>query len=168
MPKEFIKRHLPDPEKIRNIKALNFLGEVLHEPNLWHINRHSIARAFLVGIFWCFIPIPFQMVAAALFAIWLNANLPLSVALVWITNPLTMPPIFYFNYRVGAWALQRPSLPFEFQLSWQWISHRLVDVGVPLFLGSVLCGLVFGSVSFLLINFLWRRKVRRDWVRRRR
>jgi len=167
MPKDFIKRYLPSPEKIRDIKALQFLGDILHQPNLWHINRHSIARAFLIGVFWCFIPIPFQMVAAALFAIWFNGNLPLSVALVWITNPLTMPPIFYFNYRVGAWILHRPTLPFDFELSWQWISHRLVEVGVPLYLGSVVCGLVFGALLFFLIHILWRRKVRRDWAHRR-
>ena len=158
MPKNFIKRHMPSPEKIRNIRSLQFLGRFLHEPNLWHINRHSVARAFLVGIFWCFIPMPFQMVAAALFAVWLNGNLPLSVALVWITNPLTMPPIFYFNYVIGAAILHRPAIPFEFRLSWQWLSERLVEVGIPLYFGSVVCGLVFGCVSYVAIQFLWRRR----------
>lgn len=167
MPKDFIKRHMPSPEKIREIKSLHFLGAILHEPNLWHINRHSVARACLIGIFWCFIPMPFQMVPAALFALWLNANLPLSVALVWITNPLTMPPIFYFSYRVGALLLGRPTLPFEFQLSWQWISHRLVEFGVPLYLGSVVGGLFFGAIGYFAVDWLWKRKIRRDWRERR-
>ena len=166
MPKDLIKRYLPDPEKIKEIKALHFLGDVLHEPNLWHINRRSITRACLIGVFWAFIPMPFQMVAAALFAIWLNSNLPLSVALVWISNPLTMPPIFYFNYRVGAWVLHRPPLPFDFELSWKWVSERLVNVGIPLYFGSVLCGLVFGLAAYFIIQYLWRRKIRRDWRRR--
>ena len=104
------------------MQSLSFLGDILHEPNLWHINRHSVARAFLVGIWFCFIPMPFQMLAAAFFAIWFNANLPLSVVLVWISNPVTMPPMFYFNYKIGAWALDRPVLSFDFELSWSWIS----------------------------------------------
>ncbi len=163
MPKKFMKRYLPSPEKVRDIQSLRFLGDILHEPNLWHINRHSVARAFLVGIWFCFIPMPFQMVAAALFAIWFNANLPLSVALVWISNPITMPPLFYFNYKVGAWALDRPVLDFEFELSWSWISGRLMEIGVPLYLGSLICATVSACLAYLIIQFLWRRKIRSDW-----
>ncbi|MCG7199386.1 DUF2062 domain-containing protein [Marinobacter pelagius] len=149
------------------MKSLHFLGDILHEPNLWHINRHSVARAFLIGIWFCFIPMPFQMLAAALFAIWFNANLPLSVALVWISNPVTMPPMFYFNYKVGAWILNRPVLAFEFELSWPWISERLIDIGIPLYLGSLICATVFACFSYLAIQYLWRRKIRSDWRERR-
>ena len=145
------------------MKSLDFLGDILHEPNLWHINRHSVARAFLIGIFFSFIPMPFQMIAAAFCAIWWNANLPLSVILVWISNPVTMPPIFYFNYKVGALVLDRPVLDFEFQLSWSWLSERLVDIGIPLYLGSVLVGTVFACLAYFIIQWLWRRRVRINW-----
>lgn len=166
MPKRFIKRFLPTPEKIRSLKSLRFLGELLHEPNLWHINRHSVSRAFFIGVFWCFIPMPFQMVVAAFCAVWFNANLPLSVALVWISNPLTMPPLFYLNYRVGAWILDRPIEPYEFELSWSWIAERLVHIGIPLYLGSLLLGIASACAGYICIQFLWRRKVRREWRQR--
>ncbi|MEC7378488.1 MAG: DUF2062 domain-containing protein [Pseudomonadota bacterium] len=110
---------------------------------------------------------PFQMLAAAGFAIWFNANLPLSVVLVWISNPVTMPPIFYFNYKVGAWALDRPVLSFEFQLSWSWISERLLDIGIPLYLGSLIVATVSACLAYLIIQYLWRRKIRSDWQVRR-
>jgi uncharacterized protein (DUF2062 family) len=163
MPKRLLKRVFPSPEKIKDIKALHFLGDVLHEPNLWHINRHSVSKAFLVGIFWCFIPIPFQMIAAAFFAIWFNANLPISIALVWISNPITMPPMFYFNYLVGALILNRPSIDYEFQLTWQWLSGQLIEVGIPLYLGSVVCAIVFAAVCYGMVQFLWKKKVRNNW-----
>lgn len=149
------------------MESLRFLGDILHEPNLWHINRHSVSRAFLVGIFLCFIPMPFQMLAAAFFAIWFNANLPLSVVLVWISNPLTMPPMFYFSYKIGAWILDRPVLNFEFQASWMWISERILDIGIPLYLGSLIVATLSACLSYLSIQFLWRRKVRSDWQERR-
>ncbi|MCL7945784.1 DUF2062 domain-containing protein [Marinobacter sp. ATCH36] len=166
MPKKFMKRYLPSPEKVRKIESLRFFGDILHEPNLWHINRHSVARAFLVGIFMAFIPMPFQMLAAACFAIWFNANLPLSVVLVWVSNPLTMPPMFYFNYKIGAWILDRPVLNFEFQLSWSWLSGRLLDIGIPLYLGSLMVATLSACLAYLIIQFLWRRKVRSDWQER--
>lgn len=167
MPKKFMKRYLPSPDKVRSMRSLHFLGDILHEPNLWHINRHCVARAFLVGIWFCFIPMPFQMLAAALCAIWFNANLPLSVALVWVSNPLTMPPMFYFNYKLGAWLLGRPVLAFEFELSWTWISHRLVDIGIPLYLGSLIMATLSACLAYLAIQYLWRRKIRTDWRLRR-
>ena len=167
MPKKFMKRYLPSPDKVHSIKALHFLGDILHEPNLWHINRHGVSRAILIGIFLCFIPMPFQMVAAAFCAIWLNANLPLSVALVWISNPLTMPPMFYFNYKVGAWLLNRPVLDFHFELSVGWISERLVEIGIPLYFGSVIVATVTSCICYLVIQYLWRRRVRTSWRERR-
>ena len=39
-----------------------------------------------------------------------------------------------FNYKLGAWLLDRPVLDFEFELTWHWIGHRLVDIGIPLYL----------------------------------
>ncbi|MGM0953264.1 MAG: DUF2062 domain-containing protein [Pseudomonadota bacterium] len=167
MPKKFMKRYLPTPEKVRSIRSLHFLGDVLHEPNLWHINRHCVARAFLVGVWFTFIPMPFQMIAAALCAIWFNANLPLSVALVWISNPLTMPPIFYFNYKVGAWILDRPLLAFEFDISREWLGSRLIDIGIPLYLGSLIIATAAACLAYLIIQYLWRRKIRSDWRLRR-
>lgn len=166
MPKKFLKRVIPTPEKVRSIESLHFLGDILHDPNLWHINRHSVSRAFLAGVFIAFIPLPFQMLIAAFAALMINANLPLSVALVWITNPLTMPPIFYFNYKTGAWLLERPVTDFDFQLSWAWLSERIFEVGIPLYVGSLAVATVLSCISYLLLQYLWRRRVRATWRER--
>lgn len=168
MPKKFLKRVIPKPEKVRSIESLHLLGDILHEPNLWHINRHSVSRAFLVGIFMAFIPMPFQMLAAACAALMINANLPLSVALVWISNPFTMPPMFYFSYKVGAWLLDRPIITFEFQFSWSWLSERITEIGIPLYVGSLAVATFASCSAYLIIQYLWRRKVRADWYERQR
>ena len=166
MPKKMIRRFMPSPQTIKEHKSLRFLGEILHEPNLWHLNRHAVAKAFLIGIFVAFIPMPFQMLLAAALAVWFNCNLPIAVALVWITNPLTMPFFFYLTYRVGAFLLNRPAIEVNFELSVDWLSTKLMEIGVPLYFGSIVCGILLGIMSYALIQFFWKRKVRRDWRKR--
>lgn len=166
MPKKMIRRFMPSPQTFKEHKSLRFLGEILHEPNLWHLNRHAVAKAFLIGIFVAFIPMPFQMLLAAALAVWFNCNLPIAVTLVWITNPITMPFLFYLTYRVGAFLLNRPAVEVNFELSVDWLSTKLMEIGVPLYFGSIVCGILLGIMAYTLIQFFWKRKVRRDWQKR--
>lgn len=168
MPKKLIKRYLPSPEKIKNAKGLGILGKWLQNPSIWHLHRHSVSKAFLIGLFWMAIPLPSQMLVAALFAILFRANLPLSVALVWISNPLTMPPIFYFNYVVGTVILgQETAEEWHFELNWEWMLHTLGDLWLPLYLGSAVVGLVLGVMGYVVVNLLWRHHAIKAWKERR-
>lgn len=167
MPRRVIRKYLPHPERVRRHKHLRLFGERLHEPNLWHLNRASVSRAVAIGLFMAFIPIPFQMVPAALGAILFAANLPMAVALVWITNPLTMPPVFYFCYRVGAWLLDTPAREFQFELSLAWFGTELLRVWEPLLLGCLLTAITAAAAGYYAVRGLWRRHVRRDWEERR-
>ncbi|GAB6034680.1 DUF2062 domain-containing protein [Galenea microaerophila] len=167
MPRKLLKKYSPDPDKIRNMKGLGFLGKWLGNPALWHFHRHSVARAFVIGLFWMAIPMPSQMVAAALTAIIFRANLPISVALVWISNPLTMPPIFYFNYLVGTWILHTPAQQdLHFELSWHWMMTTLDHIWLPLYLGSAVVGIVLGVIFYFLVQCYWRWHVAHRWKQR--
>ena len=93
MAKKIIQRFMPSDETIKNNKSLKFLGDRLHDPILWHLNRRSVAKAFAIGLFFAWVPLPTQMAMSAAVAFYFRAHLAISVALVWITNPLTMPPM---------------------------------------------------------------------------
>jgi uncharacterized protein len=167
MPRKTLKQWLPTPHRIRKIEALHVLGDWIYQTNLWHINRYSASMAFFVGVFVAFLPLPGQMPLAAILAVLLRCNLPLSVALVWITNPVTMPAIFYVSYRVGALLIDVPVQVAEFELSTAWISARIGMLWKPLLLGSLLCGLLFGSLGYTAVSLLWRWHVARQWQRRK-
>ena len=167
MPKHLIKRFAPDHDSIRNHKQLRMFGRLLHDPNLWHLNRRSVSGAFAVGLFWAFIPVPIQMVLSAATAIPARVNLPISVALVWITNPLTIPPMFYFNYLVGTWILGTSSEQIEFELTVEYLTESMASIWQPLYLGSLVCGLIAAAVGYFSMRGLWRLYVVRHLRKRR-
>ena len=168
MPRRFIKRYLPDTHKIREHRYVRVFGARLHDPNLWHLNKYSVSGGVSLGIFIAFMPIPMQMLLAAALAILVRVNLPVSVMMVWITNPLTIPPIFYSAYRLGAWILQSPMVRVKFELSVDWLQSELSAIWQPFLLGCFLMGLIAAIIGNLFIRIGWRTAVLRSWQTRRR
>ncbi len=166
MPKNALKKFFPSPQAVKEHPSLQFLGKLLHEPNLWHMNRRSVSRAFMVGLFCAFLPMPFQMVVATVIGIWARSNLPISIGLVWLTNPITMPPIFYFTYLIGTWILGAPDHPIEVELSVEWFTAELANIWQPLLLGSMLCAVIFAVLGYAGIRLAWRIHVVRAWRKR--
>lgn len=167
MPRNLIKKYLPHPDKIKNNRFLTVFGPVIHEPQLWHLTRHSVSKAFMVGLFFAFWPVPFQMVLAAGGAILVRGNLSLSVALVWITNPVTMPFLFGLAYFVGIYALGYEASEFEFELSWQWLEHNLVEIWQPFLLGCAICAVISAIIGYFAIGLFWRLHIINAWKRRK-
>ncbi|AEF03022.1 DUF2062 domain-containing protein [Alteromonas naphthalenivorans] len=167
MPKKFIRRFLPEPQAVKNNKILRVFGSVLHEPNLWHLNRRSAAGGFCIGLFFAFWPVPFQMWLSAGVAIPFRANLPLSVATVWVTNPFTIPPIFYAAYKIGSTVLGTKPKHFEFQFSWQWVVESISTIGPAFLVGCAICSIIASAVGYFTLNWIWRFQVKKAWERRR-
>ncbi|MDE0039706.1 MAG: DUF2062 domain-containing protein [Gammaproteobacteria bacterium] len=168
MRNHWITKYLPTREAIRTQKALWPVRHLLDHPELWHLHRRSVGGAFFIGLFCAFVPVPFvQMVLAALFAIASRCNLPIAVALVWISNPLTIGPMFYFAYKLGAWLLGVELVNGPWELSWQWFGSQFAAIWWPLTLGCLVCGWVSGLTGAVVSRLLWRFHVIRRWRERR-
>ncbi|MCY4472437.1 MAG: DUF2062 domain-containing protein [Kistimonas sp.] len=168
MAKRLIKKYLPRASHFKDTRALRILGKHLYKPSLWQLNRRTAARGVGVGVFVAFIPVPLQMVLAAALALLTGSNLPLAVALVWITNPLTMPFLWYATYRFGCFLLNTPHTTGEkFEMSLSWFHHEFAHIWQPLYLGSIISGLLLGLASYVLVRFLWRLNVIKAWEDRK-
>ncbi len=168
MSKQFFKRLLPSFTMIKTHPKLQFFGDLLHDPNLWHLNRRSLAGAMAVGLFVAFIPIPMQMILAAAVAIYFRVNLPLSVSTVWLTNPITMPPLFYICYKTGTSMLNVPADPsLVFDLSTDWFLGTLSRVWQPFLLGCLVMATLSSLTGYLVVSLMWRLQVSRLWRERR-
>ncbi|AHE98200.1 DUF2062 domain-containing protein [Thioalkalivibrio paradoxus] len=173
MAKKLIKKWFPAYESVRAHRALGLLGPRLRAADLWHLNRRSVAGAFAVGLFVAFLPIPMQMLVAATIAIVVRVNLPISVLLVWVSNPLTMPPIFYTAYTIGRWILDEPRRSFRVEMSLEWFTGDLLTIWKPLLTGSLLLAMAASLTGYIVIRLLWwfsvveRLKLRRARLHRR-
>lgn len=168
MVKRIIQRLFPDHERIKKQNTFRFLGQLLHEPRLWHLNRRSVSGAFAVGLFMALVPFPVQMAGAALMAVVFRVNLAISVTLVWLSNPLTIPPLFYFAYLIGHWILGGQARQFaHMQLTVAWFQTEFGLIWAPLLLGSFLLGMTLSAAGFFGIRIFWRIHVIRRWRKRR-
>lgn len=164
MPRRLIQQFLPPREKVHNHPNLRIFGERLQYQNLWHLNRYSVAGATALGFFVAYLPVPFQMVIAAMGAIVLRVNLPISVLMVWISNPLTWVPLYLPAYKLGAKILgSAPPVPDQ-GISLHWLLHNFE----PLFLGCLIVGSVGAGFCWLLVMGLWRWHVVQKWSERKR
>ncbi|WP_447955704.1 DUF2062 domain-containing protein [Vreelandella sp. EE7] len=167
MPRRFLQRYMPKPDTLRRQRSLRFMAPLIADPGLWLLTRRSVANAFSVGLFCAMLPIPLQMMVAALGARIGRCNLALSVSLVWITNPLTMPVIFYFNYRVGTFLMGAPVREAPSRISTRWLAEQMHDLLPPLFLGSIVTALILAVTANVIIRLIWRWHVSQSWKRRR-
>lgn len=169
MPRKFFQRLLPPPHEIRDHRHLKrFFGDLVHDANLWHLNRRSVAGAFAVGLFVAFLPIPLQMVLAAALAILFRVNLPLSVVLVFITNPFTIPPLFYLAYKLGSLLLGQTPEPLQIELSLEWVMNQMGRIWQPLLLGSLLLGSLSSALGYVGVRLIWRFHIVSRLLKRRK
>jgi len=168
MLKKYLTKWIPNPSRLRQHRSLRLVGSWTEESRLWHLSRQSASKAFAIGLYCCMLPIPGQMFTAVALAIIFTANLPISFALIFITNPLTMPAIFYGAYKLGAWIIGTDPIEVEFQASWTWFTQSLDEIWIPLVVGSQVLGILLAGLGYLLIDALWRNAIKRQWAARQR
>jgi uncharacterized protein (DUF2062 family) len=100
------------------------------------------------------------MAIAAIGAFYFRANLPISVGLVWITNPVTMPPLFYFAYLVGLTVLNLPAASFSLEAI---LSGEIL---LPFLTGCLILGIACSTAGYFGINYFWHYHVAKKWALR--
>lgn len=145
----------------------------------------AIAGGFGLGTFIAFTPtVGIQLILAIVVATFFNMNRPAAMIPVWITNPITVAPIYTFNYWLGTKVWEGPPLSevselfitigrtmarLEFwNIKEQFLAvlHMGQEILIPLLIGSIAIGTVTGFLVYismlkLLSIFLSRRAQRR-------
>lgn len=162
----------------------------------WVVKLRSSPRAIAgglgVGTFIAFTPtMGVQLILAVIVATLFNMNRPASMIPVWITNPITVAPIYTFNYWLGCKFVGGPPLKevsglfidigrtmahlefWEIKEQILAILHMGRDILIPLLVGSIAIGAVTGLATYLfslklLSIFFTRRATKRILTSRRK
>lgn len=171
-----IRASLPTRDELERNRLVRPVAHLLLRPALWRFTRRSVPRAvgigFVVGIL---VMVPgVQPVAAAFAAIPFRANVPLSVAITFLTNPVTTPLVLISALWVGSDLFGFPADPGSMMLMfqkgasladwWEW----LLSTAAPAMLSGLLvvaagCGLV----GYVIAGLAWRLWITNKWRRRR-
>ncbi|MGB6018329.1 MAG: DUF2062 domain-containing protein [Sulfurimonadaceae bacterium] len=138
------------------------------------VNRNSVSKAILVGLFFAFIPMPLQMLAVILMIPFIKFNVPIGVSLVWITNPVTMPFIFYGELVIGDLLTLTPitqDLDFVVELfTMDWFTNeflsKLMEIIVPMYIGALFTATTMSAGGYYLVRYLWWRSVHHQKLKR--
>jgi len=147
----------------RNNKK-NKLDEFIKKHNIprefLSVNRKSITRGLLVGIFWAFIPMPMQMLAVVFTTPFFRFNVPIAIATVWLSNPITMPFMYYIEYLTGNFLIGLDSLHVE--LAVKWFQNHIDDIFIPLYVGAFFYSIGVSLAVYYAINWLWIHSVKKE------
>ncbi len=177
MPRKYFRKYLPDHASIRRHKHLRLFQPLLKHPNLWHLNRHSVAGGVAAGLFGGLIPGPLQMLAAAILAIVFRVNLPVAVVTTLYTNPLTWGPLILAAYAIGRWVTGGSGMPAT-SLEFDWGSQNWMEflpafwnwfsgLGETFLLGNLILASSLAILGYFAVHFAWWLHIQ-SYLRRRR
>lgn len=178
MPRRWLQKNLPTHKQLHEqlgmdiddsretSGAMLWLKNKLADTMLWHLNRRSVAGAVALGLFIAWLPIPMQMLIAALLATVLRVHVPVSVVLVWFSNPITFPALLYAAWYTGSTILGTGIVATPLSMSITDLFAAAAEDWHIILFGSVFCGTVFAVVGFFATNVVWRFVAVKRWKNR--
>jgi uncharacterized protein (DUF2062 family) len=88
-------------------------------------------------------------------------NVPIAISMVWLSNPITMPFMYYMEYQTGNFLLGKEELD-NIELTLDWFSSNWDSIVLPLYVGTIPYSLFVSLIIYYIINLLWIRSVRQE------
>jgi len=148
-------------KKKTNNKLQQFIDKYSIPREYLAVNRKSISRGVLIGLFFGFIPMPLQMLAVLAVTPFLKFNVPIAISMVWLSNPITMPFMYYMEYQTGNFLLGSEGLE-HIELTLDWFSENWDNILLPLYVGTLPYSLILSGIIYYTINKLWILSVQRE------
>jgi uncharacterized protein (DUF2062 family) len=167
----WLKRVTPDRATLEKHWCLKPFTALVVDRGCWTFNRHSVTRAFALGLFIAFIPptppLPVHLVTCVILGVIFRLNIPVLFATVFVSNPFTWLPQVAGSIWVGAKLMGLDLAPFFRELHSRTIFAHIHELWEPLLLGALVLGCIAAVAGYVLMQSVWRARVRYHLRRRR-
>jgi len=167
----WLKRVTPDRATLEKLWCLKPIEALVVNRGCWTFNRHSVTRAFALGLFIAFIPptppLPVHLVTCVILGLIFRLNLPVLFATVFVSNPFTWLPQVAGSIWVGAKLMGLDLAPFLREMQSRTIWAHVHELWAPLLLGALVLGCIAAAVGYVLAQSVWRARVFYHLRRRR-
>ncbi|MDQ7968290.1 MAG: DUF2062 domain-containing protein [Oxalicibacterium faecigallinarum] len=178
-------KHMPTSQSFHDNRYLRPLARYLHHHYLWQFNRRTVAGGLAVGLFAGILSPIAQILFASILAMIARVNLPVAAFATLVTNPFTVPPIYYAAYRVGKSLIgSDPGAAEDLDPETMekivgagsleggignWFANMidwLQAAGPQLMLGLAIFSVVSAVLGYVLVHVIWQLNSRLRWKRR--
>jgi len=166
----WLKRITPERHTLEKLWCLRPFKALVLDRGCWTCNRHSVPRAFALGLFIAFIPpspLPVHLVTCVILGMLFRLNLPVLFATVFISNPFTWLPQVAGSIWVGAKLMGMDLTPVLHELHHRHLWAQVNQLWAPLLLGALVLGLVAAGLGYVLAQLAWRARILYQLRRRR-
>lgn len=145
-------RYLRHP-RIRNRPWLVALTKPIFDRDLWTPCSYTVAGGISIGLFCAMLPLPFQMLLAALACMRARVNIPMAMAACWVSNPFTHPPLIALQLNFGSWIREQIHIPLPFDKPMQISFLGLNITGSPadFVTGFLAMGVILSILAYPIV-----------------
>jgi uncharacterized protein (DUF2062 family) len=164
-------RRFRHPRILKTNRFMRWFARHFLDKTVWKPTRHTFAGGLAIGLFVMMLVIPGQMPLALLLAALLRVNIPIAVITCWITNPVTMAPVAWWEIEFGNLIIRATGLGDPPPLDWHELKEMLQMVSGwntlwdffaklkpwagSLYLGGAALGALMAPVGYALSYLLW-------------
>ncbi|HBJ83615.1 MAG TPA: hypothetical protein DDZ88_07050 [Verrucomicrobiales bacterium] len=149
-------RFLKHPRKLRDRPIMRWFARHFLDKRVWRPTQHTLSGGMAVGMFITLQLLPIQMPTATILAAIFRVNIPVAIALCWLSNPFTIPFIAWLEYLIGKWFLALytsvPATPFPSELPESMVDAWIVlkEHAPVMLMGGIILGAVGALFSYIV------------------
>ncbi len=149
-------RYLKHPRKLRDRPTMRWFARHFLDKRVWRPSQHTLSGGMAVGMFITLQLLPIQMPTATILAAIFRVNIPIAIAMCWLSNPFTLPFIAWLEYIVGKWFLafytKVPATPFPSELPDSMVDAWIVlkEHAPVMLMGGIILGALAALISYII------------------
>jgi hypothetical protein len=153
-------RFLKHPRKLKQSPTMRWFARHFLDKRVWKPTQHTFSGGMAVGMFVTVQLLPIQMPSAAILAAIFRVNIPIAIAICWLSNPATLAPIAWVENWIGTWIMHHFGDPTVLAAAEAIVKEpKALEKGIAfakaMFLGGIFVGGALAPIGYIITYLSW-------------